>query len=464
MDYCTNTTPYIEETYPDHYNWDDGEWITISAGTPILENYDMYLEQGGSISGQIFESDGTTPITANQTIIMLLDDDGNWLDEHWLGVSSSYSFVDVKPGSYVLFVIPQGYTHQYYPGVLDFVSAGRINVTSGSDEIADFSVIEGGSISGNIKDENGISVSNISVILDRPDSEIGIDTCTDENGNYTIFGLPLNGSYYIHAGHDICDESSPDRYVIEWWDNASNRDEATPINVTSSAPNQAGIDFVLTKVGSISGFVYDSAGNPIEGAQVVVETFDWNWINDSWTFSNGSYSVEDLAPGDYRVKVFADGYAHTVYDGHIAYPFDFNTANPVSVISGMDTSDINFNLDDGGTIEVTVYDTDGTTPLSGVPVDTNAGGFGHCTDESGVVYLENLPLNTEIFIQAGGSQWGGCSQLNRVFQYYDGTSDYNSKTPVVLSSAGELKNISFTLDKGGVISGTVNDSNNRSTL
>jgi|GEM_PF-6758647 len=658
-DRCGNLDPYIQETYDNSYDYEQGITLITTESNPIQNSIDFSLQLGGTITGQLFESDGSTPIVSSWMNVVLLDaDTEEWLQHKSPDNGTTYSFSGLTDGNYVLFAQANGYAWEYYSDTRDFAQAQVITINNGSTYTADFSFEPGGTIAGQVTNEQGNPLQNLSIVAELPRS--GIDTCSDENGDYAIEFLPLNESYTIRAG-DIgyCQGESPGTFVLEWWNNVHTEETATPILVSSAQPMQTGYDFVMemggsisgritdvlnngvdgvevvardpdggdwikrgtidsngdyiisglstgdyhvyvegdgyaneyyqdlplylglnpddpdlvsvvngnntpnidfsledggsvtvtviadntglpisgvpvdtepggfgectnengqatlrylptnTNIyvraggsqgsgcdmlnlpfeyyddtteyndrtpiiiptkggvenitislgtgGSVSGFVYDSVGNPIENAQVIVETFDWQWIADNWTASDGSYTISGLSTGAYRVKVYADGYAHTLYDGHVAYPFDFNSATPVNVTSGNVTSPINFNLEAGGNIEVYVFEADGVTPIEGVPVDTYPGGFGRCTDSNGFAVMGNIPINTDIIIKAGGSQWGGCPTLDRDQQYSGGVADQNQAIPNVLTSGGETQTISFSLGTGGTVSGNIID-------
>ena len=282
----------------------------------------------------------------------------------------------------------------------------------------------------------------------------GQGTCTDENGDYRFSGIPHGIDFRVTARSQDNWCGGPENYIQEYWQETPDYNQATIFNLTPITNTYSNINFTLEQGGSISGYVHDNVDNPIPNAQVILWDSNGWWLGDTWTNASGTYALLGLSTGNYQIRVQADGYAMELYDNHVGYPFDFRNADFIPVLAGSQTADINFNLDDGGTIEVTVYDTDGTTPISGVPVDTNPGGFVECTDNEGKAYLKSLPLNTGIIVQAGGS-WRDCSQLDRELHYYDDTIIYGDATPVTMTVPSEMRSISFTLPLGATITGTV---------
>ena len=212
----------------------------------------------------------------------------------------------------------------------------------------------------------------------------------------------------------------------------------------------------LQSTGSVSGTITDSSFNPISTAEVCLSNFSYQWFGCQSVNGDGTYTYGGLSSGTYRVNARAPGYANEFYDG-IPYYGDHNNATPVSVTDGQDTPSINIALDPGGTISGTIYAADSVTPLGGVPIDTNPGGFGQCANPDGTYTMSGLPLNTPIIVQGGGSQWGGCATLNYALEYWQNTFNYNDADPITLTSGGgeNATGINFTLEEAGTVTGRI---------
>ena len=128
-----------------------------------------------------------------------------------------------------------------------------------------------------------------------------------------------------------------------------------------------------------------------------------------------------------------------------------NSATLVAVTEGQDTSDINFKLDRGGSISGMTYDFDGTTPLGGVNVSaySESGGFGHTRSrQDGSYQIEGLTSGSYT-VEAEASDRG----YFRVF--YDGVTDFEAVSLVLVTVGADTPNIDFTMLAGGSISGQV---------
>jgi len=288
----------------------------------------------------------------------------------------------------------------------------------------DFTLDPGGSISGVVTDgENPLA--NIGVdIFDG-----GYGTCTDENGNYTIAGLPL-GTYDIVAGRDFC---GPHPYT----------EQVMPgVSIDADNPDMSGIDFELTAGGSISGTVLAVGGGLIGDNIDVSACFE----DDSfcgWTSvqSDGTYVITGLPAGEYRVHAYQwlEGYwIDEVYQE----TRDWDAYTPVILTAGGEMSGIDFTLDYGGAITGVVEDSSGNG-IEGLWVSAGKSDFFNWakTNVNGEYRILALPPGDyDVFVS---------QQDDWVEQHYI--------TPVPVIAGTDTYNINFVLDPGGSISGTVTD-------
>lgn len=143
--------------------------------------------------------------------------------------------------------------------------------------------------------------------------------------------------------------------------------------------------FIYANEGAISGVVTDSiTGNPIPNARVNARRINGHGCGTAVTDENGYYIIQNLAPGLYRVTACAQNY----YPKH--YP------NPVEVIDGQTTTDINFALrpytpNERGSISGRVTDSITGNPIANVRVNACGPSCGQAiTNENGEYIIENL--------------------------------------------------------------------------
>ena len=202
--------------------------------------------------------------------------------------------------------------------------------------------------------------------------------------------------------------------------------------------------------GSISGRVTDEASNPIAGASVNAYLLGNSLFANGLTDSDGSYTINGLEPGNYRVVAAAAGFAFEVYDDTI----DFAQATPVAVTSGADTPGIDFALSAGGGISGLVTDESGS-PLAGIWVEASlaqgcCSSGGASTGPDGTYTIDSLaPGSYRVFAFSSLNSAAG--------EFYDDTSDPNSATLVEVQDGSITASIDFALPATGTISGRVTD-------
>ena len=271
----------------------------------------------------------------------------------------------------------------------------------------------------------------------------GNGTNTSSDGSYTITSLPTD-NYTVRV--------SASGYITEYYKDTYNSNSATLVSVT--APNNTtNIDFTLDRGGSISGHVYQADGiTPISNIQVHAELTGtgYSYGTDAITDSNGSYNINSLPDGNYRVEAQSAGYITEYYQD----TYDYSLATPVSVTAPDNTPNINFNLDVGGTISGHVYQADGVTPMPGhwVGAYLENGNYFRWSDSTvgtdGSYQISGLPSGQYIVSAEAGD-------TGYIQEFYNGTYNSSSATPVSVTVPNNTPNIDFTLDVGGTISGHV---------
>src|ERR1700730_3550928 len=61
--------------------------------------------------------------------------------------------------------------------------------------------------------------------------------------------------------------------------------------------------------GSVRGVVQDASGGRIEGAKIIVTSDDLSMERETKSSDRGEFRVDDLLPGEYRVRVEASAFA-----------------------------------------------------------------------------------------------------------------------------------------------------------
>ncbi|NEQ73047.1 MAG: hypothetical protein F6K23_08130, partial [Okeania sp. SIO2C9] len=346
--------------------------------------------------------------------INLLDSNGDPVLENGNPITTTtdnngdYIFTDVEPGEYQVQEInspdfpndisDQDNSDDGDPTDSDTTVDNIVGVTvepGEADTDNDFVDGNNASISGTVTNENGDPIPGVTInLLDSngdPVLENGnpITTTTDNNGDY-IFTDVEPGEYQVQEinspdfPNDISDQD--------------NSDDGDPTDSDTTVDNIVGVtvepgeadtdnDFVDGNNASISGTVFEDTDNngtgdiPLEGVTITLRDDQGNNVATTTTGSDGTYSFNDVEPGDYEVvQTNLPGY-QDVSDqdnSNDGDPTDNNTTvdNIVGVTlePGEDDTDNDF-VDEipNGSISGTVTeDTDnngtGDTPLADVEV------------------------------------------------------------------------------------------------
>jgi protocatechuate 3,4-dioxygenase beta subunit len=148
-------------------------------------------------------------------------------------------------------------------------------------------------------DPQGAPVPGADVWAYTPsDSWVGsLRTVPDAQGSYAFAqvepGVPYRILFRNPAGSPL---------ASEWFDDQPARQLATVILL--SATEFTEVNAQLEETGAISGSVTDTNGNPVSGVQVRAVGPNDTWIASgaTSTASDGTYSIGNLRPADYRIR------------------------------------------------------------------------------------------------------------------------------------------------------------------
>jgi hypothetical protein len=266
----------------------------------------------------------------------------------------------------------------------------------------------------------------------------------------------LDTPFTIYAGGPSWSPGGPYEYEMEWWQEARQWAEASPISVSAAQPDLTGISFTLRQVGKISGTVYEADGTtPVSpGPWInVLDPVSADRVAIGHVQSGGEYVVRGLPVGSYLVAATAGGYALELYEEAGAY-LDAATAVQVTpgsaVLEGgpvTGASGIDFTLDPGANIRGTVFAEDGHTPVQNVAVGADGTWLRYCTDASGAYELVYVPFDEPFTISAGTPGWcPGSAGYYR--EWWEEVDTLEAATPVsVTTGQGEVTGIDFTLGR-----------------
>ncbi len=452
-------TNYISEWYDDVLDPDHATLITLGNGE-TRSGVDFGLAPGAIIEGRV--TDDSTGNGIENIYIYVYSYDASqggvqW-DYSWWGYTDAngdYQVMGLPAGTYAVRDYPYGtnYIHEWYDDVLDPDQATLITLAAEETRSGvDFGLAPGAIIEGRVTDDStGNGIENVSVGAYAYDANQGgvqwsysLWGYTNANGDYQVMGLPA-GTYVVRA------DTYGTNYISEWYDDVLGSDQAALITLAAEE-TRSGVNFGLSQGGSVTGVVRDSQGNPLGGIQVSVSDYDtgYGFGGAQSEAGTGAYTITGLPSGDYRVSVGGSGYLTEYYNNTP----DYNSASRVTVTAPDTTTGIDFSLELGGSITGVVRDNLGN-PLGGIQVSVSDYDIftwprsAMSEAGTGAYTIKGLPSG-DYRVSAGGS--GGY-----LTEYYNNAPDYYSASRVTVTAPDTTTGIDFSLDPGGIITGTVYD-------
>jgi protocatechuate 3,4-dioxygenase beta subunit len=450
---CGDYHPNLQdEWYADGGSTPDGNQatpVTVAAGETTT-GVTFALDVTGAISGNVFKADGSTVIT---DVLISVHAHGVSPGASSLGTyvsqsDGSYTITGLAPGTYRVQANNNrepGYVTKYYDDKTSWDEADTIEVLANQVTTGiDFALGPGGSISGHVYEEDGVTpIPDAWVDVLDTSFDLVATTRSLTDGSYEVTGL-VSGNYYVSV--------SASGYGGVYYDDAYDDPLATQVTVTTPGET-SGIDFQLAPEATLSGHVYEADGStPIAGVAVRVWPKNGGQTRSATSDSDGSYTVGGLSTGDYIAKVEADGYAVEYYQDATSW----SNATPISVVQPDETNGIDFTLDLGGSISGRVYDVTGTNPVGGGYVvarllDGSTAGY-VCAEDDGSYTISSLPLAEHKVYAMGYCR----ADPDYVTEYWQEKASWDEADVITLSADNrEITGTDFTLELGGSISGRV---------
>jgi PKD repeat protein len=350
----THGTNYVKEFYQNAYEFANADEVSCGASLTIE------LGAGESISGRVTAGGlGVGGITMTAYVDNGVDSWGNRIYDYRGSDLTDYD------GNYAIgglrgdkrYVIEANTYGTDYIGVYyDGTSSGTINLAEAtwltpSKTGIDLSLKQGKSISGQVT-ASGAGVGGLTMLAY---ANTGVDswgnniytyitgTLTDDDGNYSIKGLPDKYNQYV-----IECNTYGYNYILEYYNNVRSIDDAALVTAGSS-----GINFDLNTGTTISGRVTETNGSGVPG--IILDAYKvtgtdiygnvlFGYAASGLSGGNGQYSIQGLTSGDYIIEANTYGtfYKPEYYD-------EKHDPNDANQITGGSTG-INFVLDRGATI------------------------------------------------------------------------------------------------------------------
>ncbi len=247
-------------------------------------------------------------------------------------------------------------------------SASALTVAGSDLSGIDFSLRQGGQITGTVRDD-GSAAGLAGVRVEVYNAAGGQVALASSNvlGDYRVEGLP-SGDYFVRT-----------RNLIGYQDQLHagvsctpfcNPVTGTPVTVTEgSAPT--GLDFDLVRSAALSGTVLLS-GSPAANITVEVYGAIGNLLGSTLSASDGSFEFSSLAAGEFFLRTRNTfGHADVLYDGEpcVGDACQVRRGAPIVLTPGASVSGLQLELAAGAVISGEVHDRLApATKLSGVRV------------------------------------------------------------------------------------------------
>lgn len=209
-----------------------------------------------------------------------------------------------------------------------------------------------------------------------------------------------------------------------------------------------------TFTGEISGTVYGPGATPLsEGANIFLRVWDrtGNDVDEVSVATDGTYHATGLAPGNYRLE-FTD------QSGLYAKEFFSNKstltdATTVAVVDGATTSNVNVELNAGGSISGQV------TGPGGVPVEPDSNLWVGVYDSQSQ-YVRGVNADSTGHYNVGGLSTGSyrvrfSEYVRYADEFYSNKSSLAQATPVSVVGGSTTANVNAELALAGSVSGNV---------
>jgi hypothetical protein len=377
----------------------------------------------------------------------------------------TYTVSSLAAGSYTVSFTPppppsrgaaddENYLPQKYDGESATSGGDPVVVSAGqTTSDIDASLQPGGTISGVVLDESG-----------KPIEAVGV-TAFDANG------VALPGAQSLADGSWSIDRLPPGVYTVgfstaglnfllQFFGAVSTIAGAYGVSVSVGATSSVGV-IHLQPGGQLTGTVTDASSVPITNAVVDAYNSSGEVAASTTTAADGTFSVNGLASGSYRVGFAAPPSSLSAGANYLPEFFSgastLSSATAVSVSAGSATAGINAKLAAGGEIQGTVTDatSDAVSNLSVTAYNSAGAAVGTTTTASDGSYAIDALASGAYRIGFGGPALSGPAP-NYAPQFYGGDSLADAKA-VSITAGAAASVVNAELTNGGTVSGTITD-------
>ncbi|MBN1352863.1 carboxypeptidase regulatory-like domain-containing protein [candidate division KSB1 bacterium] len=324
---------------------DEAIFVPVKDST-TTGDIDFLLNQGGSISGLVLAEKDSMPIANAKIVVKKVRSN---LFKHTYSTDDGQFKIGGLPSSkYLVWAIARGYRPLFYKNVPDRRNATLVevvapNVSPDIDFLLPAVNLKEGVIAGCVTVEPTDATNLISAQPPEPihgawvvalpvNKGLPHWTVTHEDGTYKLTHLK-SGKYIVAAWAF--------GYIGEFYDDVRNWKRATPVKVANNQVTED-IDFALEARSDgaymISGTVISTENVP-QGEVMLYASSDSGTSSFAFSDIDGSYTIDGLTPGTYKVEAVAVGFEPAFHGG-----LDASSATSVTVGETANASDINIEI------------------------------------------------------------------------------------------------------------------------
>ncbi|MGE5456830.1 MAG: T9SS type A sorting domain-containing protein [Methanococcaceae archaeon] len=341
---------YISQFYKNSEYFDAGETVTVKEKDTV-KNINFSLKPGGLISGLLLGENGDT---IKQNSCILYNRDKKTFYNNVNDQSGRFYFGGLKPGLYSIhctnYDMNEYVAQLWYPDKTSFSEAAEIEITSTESKTGLKMVLpSGGNITGKLTYSGLFSLSRGYMDVYDKDHEYITRGIINEDGTYSI-GKLGTGEYKLFFHTYVDFSANGNEPVDQWFPEASDFYNAGTVKTVAGAtiPN---INFSLKQGGCIIGTIYSSNNTPLplSGTVYAVDE-NGTSVSSSEVDNLGIYYISKLPSGKYRLRFYYDLQDKRYLTQWYPKASDFSTAIPVTVTAPAPISNINFTLQNYGTV------------------------------------------------------------------------------------------------------------------
>ncbi|MBN1996439.1 carboxypeptidase regulatory-like domain-containing protein [candidate division KSB1 bacterium] len=420
----------------------------------------------GGISGVMTDIDLTSPDIRAYVVAYPADsslDNGQEPSKGFSVVEDDGSFLieGLCEGYYYVMAEAAGYEIMYYENSIDMIGAQTVyvngeDVTEGIDFKMQQIVPGTSNLSGTVvcaADQQPIPDAAV-FIFSNENPRLNKWTSTGPDGRYRFDGLK-SGVCYVRA--------VAEGYIEQYYDHSELFEDADAIEIVEpdSAEN---INFELQVGGSISGRIVDQEGHPVPDVHLYAMQFGFDSLyvvdpdmkpvfigeyGKAISDKDGYYTMTGLSTGEYLIlaEVWNQWYGISVWYENARDPQE---ATPVSVITGQDTPDINFQISidiPNGEIVGHVWDTNGNPVQEAYVTIQSYESYDRVdyvwisvvTDMEGYYHVRGLPEGQYLVSVLVENGW------QSVFRWWPDAETIEGAEPIVIDDSDTLVTADFRI-------------------